>query len=209
MKKVKTRYVFGVILLFFGLTLSSSLNAELLNTNTNQLTSNEVNDYEEFTIYRFGLNGDVTPLEIQVPIIENKNFRNIVADKCKELFDNDKEMQEFKTNDENTSNKFEVKSEGKGFFFCLRPLLLKNRRVLLRSVLICRYFFEGDYTIIKENETSDWTPVLEDVHEIRIIGFTGYIYFDRFRVFRNVYVNGYTVSLEWRTPKWPRNPWIK
>jgi len=209
MNKSKTICVLGVILLFFGLTISSSLNAELLESNTIKSTTSSNKNYEEVIIYRYGLNGEVTPVRIQVPSVYNKDLSDIVADKCNELFENDKELKELTLNEENDSKWVEVKSEGKGFFFCFRPLVFKNRKVLWRTVLKCRYFYQGDYTLVRENKTAEWTPVLEDVHEIRIIGFTGYVYFQRFRLFRNMTIQGYTTTLEWRTPKWPRNPWVK
>lgn len=209
MNRTKTIYVIGIVILFFGLTISSSLNAELLESNTAQSTTPANNYSEEVTIYRYGLDGEIKPVKLQVPSAEEKGLSVIVAEKCKELFENDIELQELIQPEENTSRWFEVKSEGKGFFFCFRPTILKNRRVLWRTVLVCRYFFQGDHTLVKDNKTADWTPILEDVHEIRIIGFIGYIYFQRFRIFRSMIIQGYTTSLEWRTPKWPRNPWIK
>ena len=200
MNRTKTIYVIGIIILFFGLTISSSLNAGPLESN---------NYSEEITIYRYGLNGEIKPLKIQVSSLEEKSLADIVNDKCKELFENDKELQKLTQSEENNSKWFEVKSEGKGFFFCFRPVIFKNRHILWRTVLICRYFYQGDHTLIRDNKTSDWTPLLEDVHEIRIIGFTGYIYFQRFRIFRSMTIQGYTTSLEFRTPKFPIEPWIK
>jgi hypothetical protein len=203
MNKPKTIFVVGVTILFLGLSVLPSLNAEFLESDESRSISSYSNSYEEITVYRYGPNGDIKPLKIQITSIAGENFAELVSDKCRELCEKDEELQQIIQSEES----FEVKSEGKGWFFSFRPIIWKNRKVLWRTVLMCRYFYEGDYTKVRDNETSEWIPVLEDVHEIRIIGFTGYVYVQRFRVFRSMIVQGYTSSLEWRTPKWPRNPW--
>ena len=62
MNKPKTIFVIGVTILFLGLSVLPSINAEFLESDESRSISSYTNSYEEITVYRYGPNGDIKPL---------------------------------------------------------------------------------------------------------------------------------------------------
>lgn len=207
MKKINEIFVVWVTLLFLGLALLPSLNAGVLEINVPQFIPRKEN-FEEVTIYRFGPDGGLKSVHVNILLEEGRNSEEAITEKCRELYENDKELQQYIKSKVDSPLVTYVKAEGKGGFLPFRPIRLKNRWLRWRSLILYRFFYKNDSTYIRFNESQDWSLLLEGSQEIRLIGFTGYVNFQRIRLFRRIVIYGYALGFDGRTPKWPKNPWI-
>ena len=203
MKNTKKYYVVGILLLFFGLAIFPSINAESNKMYTPQLDiSNEVK--KEITLYKIDTDGRITPVDVDIALEKGQDLETIIAEKCKELCENDGEIQQSIAIKEGYPKWIEIESNGKGFHWALRRIRLANRTVIWRTMIKYRYFFKEDYTNIRFNESGEWIPLLKGPQIIRLIGFTGYVNFKPRIFWGSTIIHGYALSVEWATPRWPK-----
>jgi len=88
---------------------------------------------QTFTIYRYGADGSVTPIDIDLEIDEEDDIGKVLADKCEELLNNDKEMQNFSLKALKIGFASKVKSWGRGFHYKMKLIgKLAVRFILIR-----------------------------------------------------------------------------
>ena len=129
------------------------------------VSTDEKIESETLTFYRYGPDGTVTPIEVEVDTKNIDNIEDFLADKCEELFEKDTEIQNFvqsKINSYIENRKqvnlsfdfgyLHVKSKGKGFHYntallgeiILRYVLFKlglprPQSIFAKPLVFCRY----------------------------------------------------------------------
>jgi len=148
-----------------------------------------------FTIYRFGPDGSISPIKVDIDTNEDKDLGEIIANKCEELFEKDTQMQNLIEIDlENLTFGFicKVKSHGKGFHyksmllekiilrFTLFRLGLPRFTTILHTPLVaCRYAKDNSAKtkitkIFGDNDTANKTMIIEGNHTVIAQNFIGY-----------------------------------
>ena len=98
------------------------------------------------TLYRYGIDGSVTPIDTEIDIGEGKNFEEKLANKCSELLQNDGQLQNLLENLTSnltaTAGFLFIKSSGKGFHFesKTRIKLLKRPKILSKLLNKIKFF---------------------------------------------------------------------
>lgn len=197
MKNIKKHFDFGITVMFLILTISPSINADLLQSEPDE-TCNEI------ALFRVDSNGQIMPVDVCITSVEGQDLETTIAEKCKELCENDKELQQTIRNVDESSKWIEVESKGRGFHWSFRRIIFSNRNVLWRLVIKYRYFFGDGYTKIRMNESDEWTTLVEGPHFVRIIGFTGYVNFKPRIFWGSTIIHGYALGIDWGTPRWPK-----
>ena len=153
---------------------------------------------QKVTLYRYGPDGSVKPVDVEVLFNNGQNLADAIAEKCEELAESDIEIQSF-LGDNNTSNGTntsilklgflsKVKSKGRGFHFkCktkvnvlirfkLFSLLLPKIRVWARTpIVFCKYSNDSRaHTTIISTQDSNLTKVVEGSHSVFIYNFVGF-----------------------------------
>ena len=111
----------SIVILISGLTTASAVTIEKENPN---IKGDEPTlQTETVTLYRFGLDGSLTPVEVEVKLKEGQDLNEAIEEKCLELLENDPEFQE--TLDDNTTRGTlsKVRSRGRGLHLKLRPAI--------------------------------------------------------------------------------------
>jgi len=77
---------------------------------------------ETVTLLKFGVDGSVKPVKVEIELKEGENLNDLVEEKCEELILNDPEFQSLL--DENTTRNIAsmVRSRGRGFHLKLTPV---------------------------------------------------------------------------------------
>lgn len=158
------------------------------------------------TLYRYGPDGSITPMQVDVTLEEGRTLGEILADKCSELVENDAELQKFLQDyikDRNELNRTfgvlsKVKSHGKGFHFKTRfririvglkqfkifPLLPPYFKKQIRvSMIYCRYprDDQATTTITPLIGGENATKYVEGNHTVFVFSFVGFAgWFRRF-----------------------------
>ena len=129
------------------------------------VTSKEKVESEPYTFYRYGPDGSVTPIDIEVDVKNIDDVEKFITDKCEELFEKDNQIQNFIQSkiDNYIENKkqvnltfdfgyLRVKSKGRGFHYntvLLGKLLIRYilfrfglprpASIFAKPVVFCRY----------------------------------------------------------------------
>jgi hypothetical protein len=96
---------------------ASSLYMSSLGTSSSKRSPIEISETTKtITIYRYGLNGSVIPLQIEITQKEGQNLGEILVNKCCDLLESDRELQKFCQDYTNVNNTLlaKVTSQGKG-----------------------------------------------------------------------------------------------
>jgi len=177
------------------ITVSSANNLKLSRLSDN-INFKEISCVKKvYTIYRFGPDGSITPVKVDITINENQDIGELIADKCEELFENDLEMQNLIEIDlENLTFGFicKVKSQGRGFhykamvlekiisrFALFRLGLPRFTTVLHTPLIVCRYTKDTSArTKITQlyvgNDTVNKTIIVDGNHTVIAQNFIGY-----------------------------------
>jgi len=146
-------------------------------------------------IYRYGPDGSVIPVELNVNL-ERKNLKEILIDKCKELLENDSQIQDFLSNvtfnfTADAGYLF-IKSQGRGFHFKTKTevkILTKFKLFKLmiprikiktnKDLIFCRYYNDERANttikpIIRNIMGKNATKYIEGNHTIFVRNFVGY-----------------------------------
>lgn len=179
MKTINIIIIFGIVSLFLGLTILPSSNAEFTNLDASDFKMKE-HSIQNVVILRFGPDGDLKTTKINIEIGDKSDVSEAINEKCNELYENDKQLQQF-INERSIYQKIE--SHGYGYHFSIF-LPMRQSKLIFRSAIIYRYFHDEDYTNIN-NQT-----LLLGPQKARILGFIGYICFSG-RSFGYITINGY------------------
>ena len=156
---------------------------------------------ETVTLYRYGPDGTVTPIQVNIDLKEEQNIDEAIAEKCSELFGNDMAMRSY-LSDGNSSINFSglahIRSVGVGFhwkspvgfripfttilryrMFSVVPLRYKIFGMKVIPRVYCEYLNDKDaVTEITPLPTplrhSGNTTRIEGNHTVAIFGFVGY-----------------------------------
>lgn len=193
----------SLILVFLLNNISYLTATEVNNSNKDNLVKT-INNFKEITLYRIDINGKILQIAIEIEFEKDKNEEIIIAEKCKELFNADANLQMSINENKDEIQWIEVMSEGKGFHLSLRKIRITNRNVTWRTIIRYRYFFESDYTKIRLEESEQWRYLLNGSQKVQLKGFTGYIYFRPKSFWGKTIVYGKTLGIDWATTKWPK-----
>jgi hypothetical protein len=188
--------VISVLLLFL---VSGFAGASFASIKDN-LSDDSVNN-ETVTLYRYGPDGTVTPIQVNIDLEDGQNVDEAVAEKCSELFNNDMAMRSY-LSDGNSSINFSgmahIRSVGTGFhwkspvgfripfttilryrMFSVVPLRYKLFGMKVIPRVYCEYLNDKDaVTEITPLPTpmmhSGNTTRIEGNHTVAIFGFVGY-----------------------------------
>jgi len=196
MRSIERHFGVGIIIMLFILSISPSINADFNKENLSQ--SNPPN---KIILYKVDSSGQMKPLEVYIKPEEGQDLESSVTKKCKELCENDTEIQQFINTKEGFIRWVEVESKGKGFHWSFRRILLSNRNLMWRSIIRYRYFYAEDYTNIRIKGTDEWITLMEGQQRIRLVGFTGYVSFKPNLLWGNTIIHGYTLRVEWSNPE--------
>jgi len=193
-KKLVAMIIF-LALLLPALTVSSAENLKLSTLSENTSSMKTICTKKSYIIYRFGPDGKILPVKVDIDIKEGKDIGESIADKCEELFENDPEMQSaIEIELENLTFGFvcKIKSHGRGFHY--KSMILEKvitRFVLFRlglprlttalhiPLIVCRYpkdlRAKTKITMIfGGNDSANKTAIIQGHHTVIAQNFIGY-----------------------------------
>lgn len=178
--------VVSLIILLSGISTASAISIKKDNPYSNE---DEISTSTEIvTLYRFGADGSITPVKVEVEVEEGQDINEAIEEKCVEILENDVEFKGILN--ENVSRNFTsiVRSRGRGFhlkfvfkiqwmkLFDFLPLLPPYifRRIHI-PIIYCRYKDDekAKTTVIPIFDKVN-TTVIEGPHKVRCIGFVGF-----------------------------------
>jgi len=205
MKNLKNKLIVLIICLTFLLpciNISSAENLEFFRLSENENCKESTNFKKIYTFYRYGPDGSISPVQVEIDLNNKGNLGDIIADKCEELFENDIEMQKLVEIElENLTFGFicKVKSQGRGFhyksmilekivlrFILFRLGLPRITTILHTPLIFCRYAKDDAAKttitqIFGKNDTTNKTKIVNGNHSIIAQNFIGYTtWFGRF-----------------------------
>ncbi len=142
MKNISKKIIALTICLLFLLTIAEVSVSKTISKKEYSKTK-EIVETKTYTLYRYGNNGKITPVQVEIDITEDTDLSKVLEEKCVELFNEDEELQkniEEIKNEKNNSNSsmdlglFYIKSRGKGFHFKSKLLVKILTKILLFSI---------------------------------------------------------------------------
>jgi hypothetical protein len=166
----KINKIIGVLILIILFLMSGiiSSSANSINKKYQDVNCERPTDPEIFsktvTLYRFGLNGDVKPIQVEISFNNFQNINEAISEKCEELLMEDIEFQDL--NNSFTSGLFTlVKSHGRG----IHLLPSSNSKIVY-----CRYPRDpNSYTTIRPIFGGNSTTIVGP-HRVISFGFFGF-----------------------------------
>lgn len=177
-------FLVTVVILVSGLFIPCVTSAEEYSK------SDEDGSIKTMTLYRYGPDGSIRLVRMDVKCGKSVDLASVFAEKCLEMVENDIELQDFIFGNESLINVVSsVTSFGGGFHFKssirLPFMLMLRRKIFSRlpirciiPLVFCRYEDEHAKTTIKtlsipcREETT--TTIIEGNHTIIATGFVGY-----------------------------------
>lgn len=94
---MKKTIVFLLCLVFILSTTASAIkiSTEQEKIDDNSENNKEENNYEKITLYRYGLDNSITPVEIELEKNSYETIEETIKKKCEELFKQDSKFQDF------------------------------------------------------------------------------------------------------------------
>jgi len=183
-KKLIVSFI-SVVILISGLTTVSAVTIEKENPN---IKDDEPSlQTETVTLYRFGLDGSLTPVEVEVELKEGQDLNDAIEEKCVELLENDPEFQESLDDNTTMGALSIVKSRGRGLHLKLRPSIqwpIKYklfpmlppyvfRRVHI-PIVYCKYTRDDRALTTITPLSGEIATTVEGPHSVLCIGFYGF-----------------------------------
>ena len=120
---------------------------------------------ETVTVYRYGLDGFITTVDVEIELGKGQDINDGIAEKCEELFENDTEFQSlFKGNTSRGFMSF-VRSKGRG----LHIRLLRRIRLMFCIYPRDQKAYTTINPLIGRNTTT-----IEGPHSVLAFGFIGF-----------------------------------
>jgi hypothetical protein len=189
-----------LIVIFMSLTF---LTSGIITASAITIQENKVGEQKETTpltktviLYRHGIDGSVTPFEVNLNLEDGQDIGKVMADKCEELLENDEEIQKFLAlSDYKLGFLSKVKSHGRGThyqtvilgklvarFILFRLGLPRLHTLLTKPLVYCRY--KEKRTENDEPANTTITPLLfkniskprymEGKHQVIVYNLLGY-----------------------------------
>ena len=201
MKKITKKYTAILMCIIFLLSIASTSSAVTLQQQ--QEEKNEEPSKESritsrtVTFYRYGVDGSVNPVEVDIELEEGQDIDDEIAEKCDELLENDVELQNLVLKSNISLGAFvRIKSKGRGFhfktmllgklffrFILFRLGLPRLFTILNKPLVLCKYKSDP-------NAKTIFTPILRPnaipitvngTHKVAAINFLGFTtWFGRF-----------------------------
>jgi len=139
MKNIYKKPLTLIICVLFLLTIAQAGMSKTLNSEKKEEIENQV-DTQKITLYRYGVNGEITPVEVEIDLSE-EDIGKAMQEKCQELFEEDQELQNYVLNLETKAQKsglkfgwgsYRITSHGKGYHFKTKWIL----RLVIKLILI-------------------------------------------------------------------------
>ena len=186
-KKIIIALFMTVIIFISGLPAATSISISINNPNNDENLTTTTR--EKVTLLRYGVDGSITPIEIEIDVKEGTDIYDAVEEKCLEMIQNDEEFKDLQANPNITRNITSiVKSRGKGFhlqfiftvkwvkmfdFFQLLPPFQYRRLPI--PIIYAKYnkdlTAETKITPILDIKN---TSVIKGPHSVTTIGFIGF-----------------------------------
>ena len=155
---------------------------------TSSALFNKNETVREITLYRHSLDGSITPIKTTIKLDDGRNLGEIMMDKCKELFENDVEIQSF-LNMSQIPIGFLTKigSYGKGLhyqskflekmtlkFALFRLGLPRIHTLINRPLIVCKYSKDLNAKTTMNPVLRPYTnKVIEGNHTVIVLNFVG------------------------------------
>jgi hypothetical protein len=146
----------------------------------------------EITLYRHGLDGSITPIKTTIKLGDGGNIGEIMMEKCRELFENDIEIQNYLNKSLNISQIpigfiTKIGSYGKGLhyqskflekmtlkFVLFRLGLPRIHTIISRPLILCKYSKDINAKTTMNPLLRPYTnKVIEGNHTVAVINFIG------------------------------------
>lgn len=175
------------IILISGLPIASSISISKSNPNNDENLSTST--IETVTLFRYGTDGSITPIEIEIEVEEGTDIYDAVEEKCLELIKNDEEFKDVLANPNISRNITSlVSSRGKGFqfnfIFTIKWMKMLDFFQLLPPFQYRRLPIPVVYAKYKKDTLAETkiTPILDikntsiikGPHSVSVIGFIGF-----------------------------------
>lgn len=176
-----------MVCIFFVLTSMTAISESIVD-------EKNITIIEKVTLLRYGPDGSVEPVIVEIELKEDQDIDNVIAEKCNELLSLDQEIQDLLNNQtgvNRTSGVFKVvSSKGKGLHFKLKTRLrltlnkkltsLKLPRISViprKPLIYCNYVNDPNaYTEVSPMFKSDpnATKIVTGNHSVLALNFIGY-----------------------------------
>jgi hypothetical protein len=190
--------VISVLLLFLVSGFAGASFASIKDNPSDDSVNNEI-----VTLYRYGPDGTITPVSVNIACQEEQNLDDIIAEKCSELLDKDLEIKNYVSITDNVTTLFglsRIKSSGVGLhwksplrfriplFVMLRfrlfqdvPLKYKILGINVIPLVHCNYMNDENASTNIETIPTPFRPdketmSIEGKHNVTALFFFGYTY---------------------------------
>jgi hypothetical protein len=164
-KKLVTIFLIFVFLIT-GLTTSSAYTIE---KNVGKIKCIKALDAapltKTITVYRYGVNGEITPVEIELELEKGIDINEAISKKCEELLENDIEFQSYKKLRLNIGILSFVNTRGRGLH--LKPFLRFH-------FILCRYSNDRWATTTIRPLIGGNATTIRGPHRVMSFGFFGF-----------------------------------
>jgi hypothetical protein len=164
----KSKKIIGAILLTFLFLISGIISSSAYSINKEYVTCESPEEIDSFsrtiTIFKYGINGDITPVDIKIDFNNLEEINEAISDKCEELLMNDNEFKSFNSSISLGIFTF-VKSHGRGIH--LKPFSKSK-------ILYCRYPRDTRAYTSLTSILGGPTKTVSGPHSVVSFGFIGF-----------------------------------
>lgn len=163
MKSMYKKSLAVAICFLFMLTIAQAGICKTVNSKNKEETEKKVYT-QEITLYRYGLDGEINPVEVEIVAEEGEDLSKVVQEKCKELFKEDEELQgyvqDLETKANNSGFKFgwgsyRISSRGIGSHFKTKWIIRLVIKFILFKLGLPRLNLPGRRRVIYCNYNTD------------------------------------------------------
>lgn len=176
----------SLIILLSGLSTASAISIKKDSSYTSEAETST--STKMVTLYRFGTDGSITPVEVEVEVEEGQDINEAIEEKCLTILENDTEFQGLLNDSVSRNITSIVRSRGRGFhlkfvftiqwlksfdfFPLLPPYIFRRIRI---PIVYCKYKNDPKAkTTITPLLNRTNKLVVEGPHSVRSIGFFGF-----------------------------------
>lgn len=142
------------------------------------------------TLYRYGIDGSITPIQVDITLDDGEDIGEAIADKCSKLMKSDIEIQDFVKKNGSIGVLSKIWSRGRGLHFKanIRIQLIKRvklfpllppyfRTAIIIPTIYCRYPKDvkahTEITPLRDGKNAT-TKIVDGPHGVLAVGFIGY-----------------------------------
>jgi hypothetical protein len=156
--------IFITLVLFISGLSTLSANPIHIDNETKKDVTSITQTIEKVTVFRHGIDGIITKVNLEIELKEGININDAIADKCEKLIKEDANFQNL-TNDSILKNYISfIKSKGKGLHIHFSK----------RRLIFCRYFRDQEASTIIVPFMGNDSITFKGPHRILAFRFVGY-----------------------------------